>query len=127
MVVSPWPPARLVQHSACNPDAAPVEVAVIIELRAPGCEQLKQPPACGRGLAADADQRLAPGSQFIGGGGDHHRVLAYAYPADAQWFVMAAELAEREHRRLSCLPVRRQRPAQSRARVAGQAEAEHQR
>ena len=39
---------------------------------------------------------------------------------------LAAELTEGEHRRLSRLVVGRQRPAQGGARVAGQAETEHQ-
>ena len=128
VVVSPRPPVHPLPHRAGNPDAAPVEVAVVTELRAAGREQFQQPPPGSGGLAADADQRLAPGTQLVGGSRDHHRVLANPHrERRAQRLVMAAELAEREHRRLSRLAARRQHPAQRRTRVAGQAEAEHQR
>ena len=63
-VVPPRLPARLSQaYSPANrtgdPDTAPVEIAVVAELRAARRQQVKQPPHGGGRLAADADQRRA--------------------------------------------------------------------
>src|SRR5581483_5861832 len=61
VVIAPRLPAHPVTHRAGDPDTAPVEVAVVSELRTAGCEQFQQPPPGGRRLAANAYQRLAPG------------------------------------------------------------------
>src|SRR5262249_28871478 len=127
VVVPPRSPVHSLMHCLGDPDAAPVEIAVVAERRTADREQFQQPPPGSGGLATYANQRLTPGAQFVGGGRAHHRVLAYPHPGCAQWLVMTAKLTERKHSWLSHLTARRQRPPQGRARVAGQAEAECQR
>src|SRR6266496_5722738 len=95
VVVPPRSPVHPVTHRLGDPDAAPVEVAVVAEHRATDREQFQQPPPGGGGLATYANQRLTPCAQFVGGGRDHHRVLAYPHPGGAQRLVMTAELTER--------------------------------
>jgi len=125
-VIPPWPPAHPVMNGTGDPHAAPAEVAVVAEHPA-GREQFQQPPPGSGGLASDANQRLAPGAQFVGSGRDHHRILTYPHPGGAQRLVMTPKLTKREHGRLSHLTARRQRPPQGRTRAARQAGAEHQR
>jgi hypothetical protein len=116
-----------VAHRRGDPDATPVEVTVVGELRTACCQQLQQPPSGGGRLAADTNQRLACRTELVRGGRHNHRVLADPHPRDGQGLVMAAELAEREHSRLARLAAGRQHPAQGRSPVTRQREAKHQR
>ena len=131
-VVPPRLPVRLSQayspaNRAGDPDAAPVEIAVVAELRAARRQQVKQPPYGGGWLAADADQRRAATAELVRGGRDHHGILADPHGSRGQCFIVAAQLPEGEHHRLPCFPLQRQDLAQSGASVAGQTETEHQR
>src|SRR5690242_10210586 len=61
LVIPPRLPVRLslaysLTNRACDPDTAPVEIAVVAELRAARRQQVEQAPSGGGWLAADADQ-----------------------------------------------------------------------
>jgi PAS domain S-box-containing protein len=121
------PPVHLLANRASDPDTAPVEIAVVTEFRATRRQQVEQPPSGGGRLATDADQRRAAAPEFVRGGRDHHGILTDPYESPGHRRIMAAQLPQGEHRWLPGFPLECQHLAEGGTRVAGQAEAEHER
>src|ERR1700733_5149737 len=81
-------------NRACDPDTAPVEIAVVAELRAAPRQQVDQAPSGGGRVAADADQWGPPAAEFVRGGGDHHGIFADPHESRRQRLIVTAQLPE---------------------------------